>query len=593
MACRHLALGLLAVAGPCLGQIADVGASSPLGGGVSSAAGSPVRQVLALVDPQAAGSLSELQAAEIEQFLANLADDLVSGDLNLEARVAPEFRGTPLVPAEEGLALASGVLRSFHGTPASETGVGADAVGGEFAELLEGYRSVDWAKFKIVRIASQGPDGASTTLRFQLAGVTSDGHRQQSTGLWESEWKRGPDNSWLLAAIRAGPSERSRTSAAVFTDVSEAAFGMNASFSRQLRYGTEVWRTRMDSASGMDVYGQQGLAVGDYDGDGHEDFYLTQPGGLPNRLFRNLGDGRFADVSADAGLDALDGSSAAFFADIENNGTQDLILILSTGQPLLFLNGGQGSFRLSREGFPLGVKPGAVGGCIGDYDLDGYLDLYVTAYLWPNAASQLPRPYYDATNGPPNVLYRNRGDGTYADATSEAGLDENNNRFSHACTWGDYDQDGRPDLFVANDFGRKNLYRNQGGGRFQDVTAEAGVEDAGAGMSVAVGDYDGDGWEDVYFGNMWSSAGRRITTQLDFKSDSPDAPKEIYRRHARGNSLFRSARTAFEDVTIASGVEMGRWAWCSDFVDFDNDGNLDIYIVNGFVTGTEKDDPDL
>ena len=70
-------------------------------------------------------------------------------------------------------------------------------------------------------------------------------------------------------------------------------------------------------------------------------------------------------------------------------------------------------------------------------------------------------------------------------------------------------------------------------------------------------------------------------------------PKEIYRRHARGNSLFRSERTAFEDVTIASGVEMGRWAWCSDFVDFDNDGNLDIYIVNGFVTGTEKDDPDL
>ena len=112
-------------------------------------------------------------------------------------------------------------------------------------------------------------------------------------------------------------------------------------------------------------------------------------------------------------------------------------------------------------------------------------------------------------------------------------------------------------------------------------------------MSVAVGDYDGDGWEDVYFGNMWSSAGRRVTMQRDFKLDSPDAPKDIYRRHARGNSLFRSERSDFEDVTIASGVEMGRWAWCSDFLDFDNDGNLDIYIVNGFVTGTEKDDPDL
>ena len=340
-------------------------------------------------------------------------------------------------------------------------------------------------------------------------------------------------------------------------------------------------------------YGQQGLAVGDYDGDGLEDFYLTQPGGLPNRLFRNLGNGTFADTSARAGLDALDGSSAAFFADIENNGAQDLIVILSTGQPLLFINGGQGEFRWSKEGFPLGVKPGAVGGCLGDYDLDGFLDLYVTAYLWPNASSQLPRPYYDATNGPPNVLYRNLGNGTFADVTDASGLNENNNRFSHACTWADYDQDGLPDLFVANDFGRKNLYRNQGSGTFRDVTAEAGIEDAGAGMSVALGDYDGDGWEDVYFGNMWSSAGRRVTAQPGFKIDSPEAPKEIYQRHARGNSLFRSEGERFEDVTLRSGVEMGRWAWCSDFVDFDNDGNLDIYIVNGFVTGTEGEAPDL
>ncbi len=576
-----------------LAQLVGRGESAPLRVDSATAGGTPVQQVLARVDPDAAGSLSELQAGEIEKFLDEFAGDLVARSLRLEERIAPEFQGTPFNPATEVLSHSKGGLDTFHGTPQTDRSVTSDSLNNEFEALLSDYRSVNWAKFKVVSIEPQGPDATRTTVRLQLAGVTNGGYRQQFRVEWQCEWTKSLQGRWLLAGIEAGASERSRAKVAVFEDISEAAFGRNASFHQQLKFGTEVWRTRMDAASGMDVYGQQGLAIGDYDQDGLEDFYLTQPGGLPNRLFRNLGGGEFADVSADAGLNALDGSSAAFFADIENNGTQDLIIILSTGQPLLFLNGGRGNFRLSRDGFPMGVKPGAVGGCLGDYDRDGFLDLYVTAYLWPNAASQLPRPYYDATNGPPNVLYRNLGNGTFEDVTAGAGLNENNNRFSHACTWGDYDQDGLPDLFVANDFGRKNLYRNQGDGVFRDVTAAAGVEDAGAGMSVALGDYDGDGWEDVYFGNMWSSAGRRVTTQSDFKRDSPQAPKEIYRRHARGNSLFRSNRARFEDVTIPSGVEMGRWAWCSDFVDFDNDGHLDLYVVNGFVTGTEGEAPDL
>ena len=574
-------------------QPVQVGASAPLRNDGSSARATPVQQVLARVDPDATGSLSELQAAEIEKFLAEFALGLVQRELRVNEWIAPEFQGTPLEPASEELSRSSGGLETFRGQPRTERSVTFDSIGGEFEAFLATYRSVEWAKFKVVSIESLGENSARTDLKFQLAGLTVDGYRQQVSADWRCGWRKSDSGEWLLAEIETRPSERSRAKDRIFTDVSDYAFGRNASFRRQLKFGTEVWRTRMDAASGMDVYGQQGLAVGDYDSDGLEDFYLTQPGGLPNRLFRNLGNGRFADVSAAAGLDALDGSSSAFFADIENDGTQDLIVILSTGQPLLFLNGGSGAFEISRDGFPVGVKPGAVGGCLGDYDRDGFLDLYVTAYLWPNAASQIPRPYYDATNGPPNVLYRNLGNGRFEDVTAESGLHENNNRFSHACAWNDFDQDGQLELFVANDFGRKNLYRNEGGGRFRDVTAETGVEDAGAGMSVALGDYDEDGWEDVYFGNMWSSAGRRVTTQSDFKSNSPQAPKEVYRRHARGNSLFRNQRTGFQDVTLPAGVEMGRWAWCSDFVDFDNDGSLDLYVVNGFVTGTEGQAPDL
>jgi hypothetical protein len=405
-------------------------------------------------------------------------------------------------------------------------------------------------------------------------------------------WIKTGEGQWQIREFKAASSQRARSSKIVFTDVSGPALANNASFREQLSFGTEVWRQHMDSASGMDVYGQQGLAVGDYDGDGLEDFYITQPGGLPNRLFRNLGNGAFEDVSAQAGVDFLDSAAAAFFADVDNNGTQDLIVILTAGQPVLFINKGKGSFEISPKGFARGVLPAAVGGCLADYDRDGFIDLYVTSYLWPNKNAHLPRPYYDATNGPPNILYRNLGNGAFVDVTAKVGLNENNNRFSHACTWADYDHDGWQDLFVANDFGRKNLYRNQGGA-FRDVTAEAGVEDYGAGMSVALGDYDNDGWEDIYFGNMWSSAGRRVTQQSDFKGGAA-REKEIYQRHARGNSLFRNKTAAgFDDVTLPAGVEFGRWAWCSDFVDFDNDGWLDIYIANGFVSGPDGKAPDL
>ena len=228
---------------------------------------------------------------------------------------------------------------------------------------------------------------------------------------------------------------------------------------------------------------------------------------------------------------------------------------------------------------------------LADYDHDGFLDLYVCAYSWPVTAAQIPRPYYDAVNGPPNVLYRSRGDGTFEDVTKKSGLNQNNNRYSFACAWGDYNNDGWPDLFVANDFGRKNLYRNNGNGAFTDVAPEAGVEDIGAGMSAAWGDFDGDGQEDLYVGNMWSSAGRRVTAQSRFKGNETQSVKSLYQRHARGNSLFRNRGDGrFDDVTLTSGVEMGRWAWCSNFLDFDNDGYEDLYVANGFITGPKVED---
>jgi tetratricopeptide (TPR) repeat protein len=360
----------------------------------------------------------------------------------------------------------------------------------------------------------------------------------------------------------------------------------------------DYWRSVLDGALGLDIFGNNGVAAGDVDGDGLDDFYVCQPSGLPNRLFRNRGDGTFEEITEAAGVAVLDASSMALFADVDNDGDQDLIVI-TWRQPLLFLNDGKGRFTPKPDAFRFARPPqGAfTSAALADFDRDGYLDLYVCAYSYSlgEGMYRLATPYHDARNGPPNVLFRNDGKGGFEDVTAATDLAENNDRFSFACAWGDYNDDGWPDLLVANDFGRKNLYRNDGrkDGRvtFTDVAVEAGVEDVGAGMSAAFFDYDNDGRLDVYTGNMWSAAGLRVTAQPSFQPQAPAEMLALYRRHARGNSLFRNRGIgAFEDVSLDARAEMGRWAWSSDALDFDNDGWQDLYVVNGFVTNTDRQD---
>ncbi len=192
-------------------------------------------------------------------------------------------------------------------------------------------------------------------------------------------------------------------------------------------------------------------------------------------------------------------------------------------------------------------------------------------------------------------MMRNNRDGTFRDVTAETGLNQNNTRYSFCCGWNDFNRDGWPDLYVVNDFGRKNLFRNNGNGTFTDIAPQAGVEDVGAGMSVCWFDYDNnnDGAEDLYVADMWTAAGERISEQDIFKKDAPEKTRALYRKHAMGNSLFRNTSEnagVFEDITQAAGVGIGRWAWSSDAWDFDHDGLPDLYIVNGMVSGPSRKD---
>ena len=458
------------------------------------------------------------------------------------------------------------------------------------SELPNRFAQLKVLEAKIVSSerATAGETKAKFRIRVELGGTTPGGGLLSLLGHWDAAFSRH-GATWKLAELIQHPLRELQGTQAWFNDVTENAIGRNEAHQHQLSHGIDHFREMLDEAAGVDVYGHQGIAVGDYDNDGLEDFYVLQPAGLPNRLFRNNGDQTFTDQSKAAGLDLLDDSRSALFADLDNDGDQDLILV-TPSRPLLFTNT-KGVFTLAPKAFPK-AQGNFTSSVLADYDRDGFLDLYLCSYdFWTSGRRyNSPTPYYDATNGPPNFLFRNRGNGTFEDATDRSGLNANNNRYSFAAAWGDFNNDRWPDLFVANDFGRKNLYRNNGDGTFTDVSAAAGAEDPGAGMSASWGDFNNDGRLDLYAGNMWSSAGLRLTGNAQFQISDASA-RALLQRQARGNTLLaNNGDGTFQDVTAEAGAGLGRWSWASGFADLDNDGHQDLFIQNGYIAGADTHD---
>jgi Flp pilus assembly protein TadD/peroxiredoxin len=551
----------------------------------------------------------EKEADELAVRLAQLGQSLrghVDRSLAIiDDLLAREFKGGRLAPSEESSVGNSPQLEIFRAKGISTTLTRDRATfRNEVATLLSDFKSIDTAEFLItgIEVTRDLHPTALTTVRFDLAGAARGGWRAQRLGHWRMRWQKSADGVWRVIDWVTLDHVRSRASAPVFSEATETALGGNRSFRRQLVPGLDFWASHLDAVFTPRGMGHHGVSVGDFNGDGLDDLYVAQPDGLPNRLFRNAGDGTFEDVTETADVSVLDRTSQSLFADIDNDRDQDLILLARTG-PLLFVNDGKGRFTRAADAFQFKqpLQGSLTSAAMADYDRDGFLDLYLCAYGYFIGVSEdkagPPSPYHDALNGSPNVLLRNDGRGKFVDVTADVGLDENNDRFSFAPAWADYDEDGWPDLLVANDFGRKNLYRNlglvDGRVRFKDVTREAGVEDYGAGMSAAFLDYDNDGRLDIYTGNMWTSAGQRVTAAQGFKPEASPEIKEIYRRHARGNSLFQNRGDGtFEDVTLKAGAEFGRWAWSSDAFDFDNDGWEDLYVANGMFT-RDADEPSI
>lgn len=476
---------------------------------------------------------------------------------------------------------------------------GAAGLAKGLRELTAGFLSSGpvHTHFKVI-VVTETAESVESRVLYEAHGHGRSGPLQQRAQ-WDCSWARHADQL-RLSAVRVTDYEEAAsvaTDSPWFADGTEAVLGENPSFHKQMMFGLNHWLSRVERVHRMQIYLRSGLAVGDVNGDGRDDLYVCQPGGLPNRLYVQTEQGAAVDRSSWAGVDFMDKTASSLIIDLDNDGDQDLVLALH-GMVLFLENDGQGRFRPRNRSETKDADLQSLSAA--DYDNDGDLDVYVCVdFASPTGqpgASDPPFIYHDANDGGSNMLLRNETisqtsrSWQFTDVTAEAGLAENNQRHSLAAAWEDFDNDGDVDLYVANDYGQNCLYRNSAG-RFRDIAREAGVVDYGSGMSVSWGDYDRDGLMDLYVGNMFSSAGNRIARQARFKPDADPGVRALYRRFAKGNTLFRNRGDGrFEDVGSQAAVEMGRWAWSSLLADLNNDGWQDIVVANGYISHEDTDD---
>ena len=462
---------------------------------------------------------------------------------------------------------------------------------------------VTFAKIKIEAIEEQkGLERATLKTVRWLRGQQEDGQTVETMAylrIWlvkENGWKIEREELLHGTTVRGGGTG--------FADVTKkAGIDFKARHNPMLRDKEEWKPKRFEIAK----YSNGGVAVADYDNDGWYDIFFSD--GEHPRLYRNRGDGTFEDVTRKAGLpETLEGVAVAIFADLNNTGNADLFLGRSTGDNKLYRNNGGGTFTDVTATANLGgywVSTAAAA----DYDNDGRIDLYVGRYLDPR--TKVPTTLFYTRNGEGNTLLHNDGNYRFTDVTAKAGAREGG--LTLGLCWGDYDGDGNIDVYVANDFGRGALLKNNGDGTFSDVTKEAGVADLGYGMSANLADLNNNGHLDLYVarvhsGQRWfgneATLKNYIVTSLKQGTIAED--KGLYRevlglvgdnwarvgdQVIRGNSLFfNNGDGTFRDVTEESHANPPGWFWGAAIFDYDNSGCQDIYVANGWITGKKPDD---
>jgi hypothetical protein len=329
-----------------------------------------------------------------------------------------------------------------------------------------------------------------------------------------------------------------------------------------------------------------GVAIGDYDGDGLPDIFVVSKT-ESCRLFRNLGNFKFEDVTEKAGVgdhgaDAMIWKQSATFVDVNNDGLLD-IYVCRTGAPnLLYINQGDGTFKEMAHAYGLDVNDSSVVAAFCDYDRDGWLDLYIAT----NILDMTKHP-----NGQRGYLFHNNRNGTFTNVTQQAGIVGETQ--SHSATWWDYDNDGWPDLYVAYDYGLPDsLYHNNRDGTFTNVIDRVAPHTSFSSMGADVGDVNNDGLIDFLVADMAATTHRVDQHSLaDARGRSEDLPNNSTAapKYHRSALLLNTGTGRCLEGAFLAGLAATDWTWSPRFEDLDNDGRLDFFVTNGFPRDPGED----
>ena len=435
-----------------------------------------------------------------------------------------------------------------------------------FSEVEDARFQLKGANFK----EEAGGNIADSQIEFFLIGRDHVGKRLWVKGTGRLNARQKGEAGWEISLLIFERIDTLTAQVDLFSEVSLPA-GVSISLPS---YGSP----------GNDDFVYHGATAGDINGDGFIDVVAT--GLSSNYMYLNQGDGTFKEVAWDLGLPPTPHATAPLLIDFDNDGDLDIFLA-AVGDQMLFEN------RLIPEGklffidvsLLAGVALPAIGfsATAGDANADGWADIYVTSHN--HYGRIMPNSWHQATNGTANLLFINQKNGSFKESGQAWGVRDM--RWSYAAQFADLNNDGRQDLYVANDFAGNAFYINLGD-RFEDRATASGVLDPGNGMGVSFGDYNNDGHLDIYVTNMSSTAGNRILSRL-----FPDANAEnnVLRKLAAGNSLFKGKSDgSFIDVTEQAGPFVAGWAWGGVFIDFDNDGWEDLYSPSGFISGKSMKD---
>ena len=534
----------------------------------------------------------------LDQFGKSLRTLMTS---SMELFYSSSFSGTSLgltnlVPAQERNGISEFLFQSDNQPRAK-----AEALN-EWHAYMASFAETEELALHLHKLESWDGRGPVATVRFEHIGRTCRAQRSSiDRAYFRMTWEDTGETLEISGqALVQG--ERVVSDRPHFTNIARAA-GIDFQNQYYPRFLNEPLKF------GMIRYGPGGITAVDYNNDGFCDLFI--PDGVESKLFRNRRDGTFEDVTEQAGLSGLDGVSVALFADYDNDGYKDLFVSRTFKPNQLFHNNGDGTFTDVTAQSGLGEDSCTTVAAWADYDNDGYLDLYVGRYMDPR--TNIPTTFY-ARNGEPNQLYHNNGDGTFTNVTRKAGVGDKG--LCLGAVWGDFNDDGFPDLYVANDFGRKTLYRNNGDGTFTDITVRSKTLAYGAGMSASFVDYDNDGKFDFYVTHIRSEHSwyaeaptvrrymLRSFTQGTWKTDMPLYMEimrqsglgfvRVFKQMASGNTLLRNKGDGtFEDVTTKAQANPYGWFWGAAFADFDNDGWQDAYAANGWVYNDKNTEIEL